>query len=189
MEMTLIFHGTTKQCCDSIKTGGFSKSNQATWSCSDSQQVYFYEIERLKNSECLYDSDKNYIIDECIRRAFESAQVRAAQENYLKTELAVLCYEVPSELIEDDSSCENASCACQIPVDIINLYKPYKIYINDLYNPALRFFYLPFKNNFLNTYMFSSIEQRVFNMIEDIEASEIFEYILDSCSEWKLEED
>lgn len=97
--MATYFHGTTKENYENMLKGN-CKDNP-TWNCSDDNEIYLWDAEKnLENS----DDVKEY----CINQAFESAQLTAAIKGK-DTDLIVIELEIPSNLIEDDYSCDNMS--------------------------------------------------------------------------------
>lgn len=155
--MKTLFHGATLNNWEGIKQNGFD-GTEYNWYCSDLYETYFYDIDKTGEEDNL-DWAKN----ECIRNAFESAQLAAAIQNYMGSTLVVLELLVEDHFCQDDFSCENmSSIATTVQNEDLDLSMITKVHVSDnSYIPSLRLLYcfnLIQNNPHINTSNFSSVE-------------------------------
>lgn len=182
--MKTLFHGTTKANYEQILEKGFSPRNMV-WNCSSDTDVYFYDTDKTN-----YDGEEEeYIRQDCIRRAFESAQITAAVQGFNGSELIVIEIQIDEEHVEDDYSCENMHhTASVVDVDDLEEHGEVKaVYeAEEGYNPSLRFFYIAHlvrDNNYINTYEFTHLEDKACEVIANSEV-----YLYDSLMEFDFED-
>lgn len=130
----VLFHGTINPT--SILTEGFTRGNDTIWNCSDWDYVYFYELEKFMEAECIDDEKDGYL--RILGRTNEQSQVQNAflEAPYNKT--YVLEFHFPSEFrqfIEEDESCEGMGSygAVQVDIDVLNDWlktKPCEVYLH-----------------------------------------------------------
>lgn len=165
MKIKTLFHGTTLENYNKIVASNFGTKETYSWNVSDDNNIYFYDS---KKSD--YD-EKEEKIQDCINKAFESAQLTASIENVMCSTLVVLELKVPKNLCEDDFSCENMSdVATCVDLDDLDLSMIKRIHTcENGYIPSLRLLYcagLIKSNNYIKTDNFSKIERDVIEKVE-----------------------
>lgn len=169
--MKTLFHGTTKENYELIKKNGFAPENP-NWNCSYDCTMYFYDLDKAEDYDTKEDNR-----NQCIRQAFESAQLCAAIQGSDKSELIVFEIQIDESYCSDDESCENmADTATEVNVDDLNEYgKIVNIYSCDAYNKSLRFFYIAglVKTNDYIRFDFTSMEYQACELIAKLDASAI----------------
>jgi len=156
--MKTLFHGTTIEAYNKIKVEGFNPS-KTNWNCSYNSELYFYDLDKTDE-----DSDEiEWCRNECIQRAFESAQLAAAIQGVSASELIVIEIKIEEKYTEDDESCENmADIATVVNIQDLNEFGIVaNIFLSKDYVPSLRLFYcasLIVNNQYIETNNFSSQE-------------------------------
>ena len=163
-----VYHGTTKESYRSILNNLYKKDEfNSIWSCSD-KDGYFY----LWNSDkCLEDYEENEVHEVLLKSSFESAQLQAAFRGK-DTKLIVLELEIPSELIEDDDSCENMDWCSRIDFNNFNPEFIKRVYSCD-FNSWLSPFVL---TNISNNNLFNKfyLDEKMEQFMEKIKNYNIF---------------
>jgi len=172
-----LFHGTTKENYDKIINSNFGEKESCSWYCSDDNNLYFYDLDKTDADE------KEYKKEECINRAFESAQLTASISNYKRSDLVVIELKVLKSLCSDDESCQNMeNVATQVHFSDLDISMIKNVYnCENGYIQSLRLLYcagLLKSNEHINTDNFSSIELDVANKVdfEFYEDLHYFEY-------------
>ncbi|CAM0050922.1 hypothetical protein VPHK460_0135 [Vibrio phage K460] len=159
------FHGTTKKGLNAILANAGVKPN-APWMCSDNDgEMYVWPQNKLEDS---YDFEEH---EQFICHAFESAETQAVVSD--EVEVFVLEMDIPSNLLEDDHSCENMSeiasylAMCDFETDMI--VKVYRKTLNKWNAPFVIANLLG--NEQFNTY---SIDENLLEAAEAIQQAEIY---------------
>lgn len=165
MKNKTLFHGTTLDNYNKIIASNFGNKETYSWNVSDDNCMYFYDLDKTDQDE------KEYKKDECINKAFESAQLTASIENVICSALVVLELKIPVNLCDDDYSCENmANEATCVDLENIDLHMIKKIHVcENGYIPSLRLLYcagLLKQNNYIKKDNFSHIELGVIKNID-----------------------
>jgi len=126
--MARYFHGTTIDNALTMMIGDFSPQTKpsGTWNCSDDGCcLYLYSLDKYNDNCCDEGEDCN--AHHIIEQAFDSAQITAALNNILRSELVV--FEFEFELLEDDFSCPNMADVASVAFlnnitvkDVINIH-------------------------------------------------------------------
>lgn len=155
--MKTLFHGTTLENWLKIKEEGFAPEQQ-TWNVPCFNETYFYDMDKTS-----YPEDEDYSKEECIRQAFDNAQISASVQNFMGNTLVVLELEVDEELVEDDQSCENMdNVASVVNNDDLDLSMIKKVHTcENGYLPSFRLLYVVHliqNNDYFVTNTFNNIE-------------------------------
>ena len=113
----LCYHGTTAAAVDSILSGSGQK-RQSCWSCSDRDgMLYVWTLSAIAEAECCETWEE--AADMCLDRALESARIQAACAASPVSSLAVLVFDVPDDLLCEDTSAPNmeGSGAMCLPIE------------------------------------------------------------------------
>ena len=101
--MSKYYHGTTRANALAILQGKDKSEALNIWNVSDDDYLYLHDPERLVS---IGDCEEEDSEETAIRYAFESGHVAAVAAPSPQSEVIVLCFEFPSEEVEDDTSCE-----------------------------------------------------------------------------------
>ena len=134
--MAKFLHGTSFESAQNIILNHKLGDSHTIWNCSRNDMLYMRDAE---------DEDAEYL---CI----ESGKIAAAYTNSQSNCIALLCIEIPDELVEEfveeDDSCDNMYGCFQILYSDLNKHiasNQFKLTISifeDSYIPYLRPFYL-----------------------------------------------
>lgn len=106
-----LFHGTTFEAVQDIIENGFDCVGNSVWSCSDNDCVYFYQLDKFVESECIEDESLEEQIYRCELRANEQGQIANAVLSDPYDLTCVIHLEIDTEnfptwednIMEDDS--------------------------------------------------------------------------------------
>lgn len=161
MSIIHLFHGTSYNRYLSIKENGFSSCKSTIWNCADEEMTYFYEMEKLCESECMEDEEEATKIQFCSERANESAQITSAIEkvpgNFTVVFELMVEDSVIEEYMEPDDSCENMSDvgAVTVPSNVLNE-------LIDMGVIKVKVHFFPFNSKFSLFYLVGLIENEYF---------------------------
>lgn len=192
--MRYLFHGTTIEACNEILTGNYNPE-KTVWNCSDDYYMYVWELNKLCEAEGYEDDSLELVIDHCVERANESAQIANAILPNPYNQTVVIQFSIPDYLfkhlmdegyLDYDDSCENMydSGAMMLRSAVINdLIKAHeeigiKVYYLPFY-PKLSLFYLV--GLFDNQYFQETLEKLP---SEDYRALEMLTKV-DFCAIWE----
>lgn len=166
MAKSILFHGTTYENYLQILKDGFDnyEDDKKTWNCSIDNEVYFFDVDKTDNQE----DDLDYRKDDCINKCFQQAQITASLQGTFDNRLIVLQYEIDSEFVHADTSCENCEEASTVDADELAEHGIIKnIFIDKSYNPHLRFFYISglLHNDYFNRENFTDLENEAMTTI------------------------
>lgn len=187
MKRTL-YHGTSANSAHSIVEHGFC-AESTVWTCSNTNETYFYDMESLADTECL-ETDTEDAKHFAIIRALESAQLTAAIKGDKNSALYVFEIIIEDEDIEvwEDDSCENMesfSCYC-LNEDLNGV--PYKLYeCKNGYIPSLRPFYInTAAKTYINDVYMDEYEQKAVDLLAKVDTSCIFESLIEQLYTYEL---
>lgn len=147
------YHGTTYDAGTRILKEGFSHRD-TIWTCSNKNVIYLVSEEH--DGGPYEDGNYDPQMVPAFNFAVNAAQIAAAHTNQQTDSLIVFEFDIPDDIVNADTSCENMYDCYQIPSKDLDLY------INDhtitvkvwqatgAYEPELRIFYL--KDLCLNYY-------------------------------------
>lgn len=180
---TYMYHGTSMESAVKLARNGWDWKKDApdsNWICSERNQVYAWcglsfalQEDRIESVE-EYEPGLGHDAD-AIRYAFESAQIAAAVQNSKENNLVVFGWKVEyddhdsdediAECLEgywtEDLSCENMSGAFCIYESILKDAKPDVVYFCRGYDPMVRPFLIPIKNEYFNISILDDFERQV----------------------------
>lgn len=171
--MATLYHGTTLANWERIQAEGWnSESRKIVWECS-CNEVYCYDLTKV-------DSDSEYAEDECIRGAFEAAQIAAAIQGYLGITLVVIKIEIDEKHVEDDYSCENMNEITSVvqPEDLRQEHIE-SVFRCDNYVTGLRLFYIAGlceRNPYICKGIFSDLELQAMKSIQEFYSEDFLEF-------------
>ena len=161
--MRALYHATTYENFLSIIKNGFNPklTKSMVWTVSEQDCMYFYDFDRIF-AEDFHNlaSEINRVHNRCLKEAFLNSSITASLQNSNFNTLVAFRLLIEDKNVHEDFSCGMPE-ASQVYLEHLSLDTIDEIYFShDLYDPRLRFGFMPDYNESFNLKALSREDQR-----------------------------